>query len=223
MNEVRLALIFDMDGVIVDSNPVHREAWERFNRSHGLETTEAMQQSMYGKRNDEIVRHFFGVQLSDAEAFEFGASKEVMFRELIGPLLPGAVVPGLRAFLERHQDLPIGCATNAEKANVDFVLQAAGIESLFRVVVDGHQVKRPKPFPDIYLKAAELLHADPENCLVFEDSFAGVEAARAAGMRVVGVRTTHAALDDVIFEIDNFLDPMLETFLASIVEAYNWK
>ncbi len=218
MSPGRVALIFDMDGVIVDSNPVHRDAWLRFNRSHGLETTEAMQQRMYGKRNDEIIRDYFGEHLSDEDVSAYGAAKEIIYRELIGPLLPQALVPGIQEFLSRHQDLLIGCATNAEPANVDFVLEAAGLQQLFRVAVNGHQVSRPKPFPDIYLKAAELLGVEPANCLVFEDSFAGIEAARAAGMEVVGLRTTHNRLDHVALEIDDFRATELEPFLSQFLK-----
>lgn len=208
------ALILDMDGVIVDSNPVHRLAWVEYNRSQGLETTEAMQRRMYGKRNDEIIRDYFGAGLTDEEVFARGAAKEVMYRKLIAPLLPGALVPGLRAFLERHRDIPAGCATNAEPENVTFVLEAAGIAHLFRVAVDGHQVARPKPFPDIYLRAAELLGVPPERCLVFEDSYPGVDAAHAAGMRVVALRTTHREFNKVELAVDDFRAPELETFLA---------
>jgi len=91
-----VALIFDMDGVIVDSNPVHREAWEVYNRRFGIETTEAMQRRMYGKRNDEIIRDFMGTHLNDAEVFEHGAAKERLFREMIGSRVEAFLVPGVR-------------------------------------------------------------------------------------------------------------------------------
>ncbi len=208
-----------MDGVIVNSNPVHRTAWLRYNASQGFDTTEAMQQRMYGKRNDEIIRDFLGAHLTDAEVFAHGAAKEAVYRELIAPLLPGALVPGLRAFLERHQGVPTGCATNAEPANVEFVLKAAGIDRFFQVSVDGFQVARPKPFPDMYLRAAELLGVPPPNCLVFEDSFPGIEAARAAGMKVVGLRTTHDRFSNVDLAIDDFLAPELEPFIAGFLQT----
>jgi hypothetical protein len=89
---------------------------------------------------------------------------------------------------------PVGLATNAEPANVDFILDRGGLRAYFRVVVDGHQVQHAKPHPEIYLRAAQLLSAAPRNCIVFEDSFSGVEAARAAGARIVGLRTTHREL-----------------------------
>jgi beta-phosphoglucomutase-like phosphatase (HAD superfamily) len=83
----------------------------------------------------------------------------------------------------------------------------------FDAVVDGYQVTRPKPFPDIYLRAAELLGAAPENCIVFEDSHAGIEAGRRAGMRVAGLRTTLAELPPVDFSMDDFLAPGLTQWI----------
>jgi beta-phosphoglucomutase-like phosphatase (HAD superfamily) len=100
---------------------------------------------------------------------------------------------------------------------VDIVLQLGSIAEYFRVVVDGHQVSRPKPFPDIYLRAAELLGASPEDCLVFEDSYAGVESGLAAGMRVVALRTTHQEFEGVSLSVDNFLAPELEVFVADFL------
>jgi beta-phosphoglucomutase len=211
------AFLFDMDGVIVDSNPLHREAWVKFNASHGLQTTEAMQQRMYGKRNDQIVQDFFGGVLSAEQVFTYGAAKEAIYREMVGPLLPGALVPGVHEFLRRHRHVPAGCATNAERANVEIVLQLGGIAEFFKVVVDGHQVSRPKPFPDIYLRAAELLSAAPEDCLVFEDSYAGVEAGLAAGMQVVALRTTHPEFQGVSLAVDDFRAPELEEFITAFL------
>lgn len=210
-----LALILDMDGVIVDSNPFHRRVWEQYNRQFGIETDEAMQQRLWGRRNDEIVRDFFGEHLTAEEVQAHGAAKERLFRETIRPVIDEALVPGVREFLERHRRLPIGLATNAEPANAEFLLEAARLAVYFQVVVDGHQVARPKPYPDIYLRAAKLLETEPVNCVVFEDSAAGIQAARGAGMSVVGVTTTHEHLPGVDLEIENFNTPELEPWLAS--------
>ena len=214
-----IALIFDMDGVIVNSNPAHREAWEAYNRTLGIETTEEMQHRMYGKRNDQIVRDYLGEDLSDAEVFAHGAAKERVYRELIGPQLAAAIVPGLRQFLERHRDLPMAVASNAEPENVIFVLESAGLASYFRAVVDGHQVRNPKPAPDVFLKAAELLGAAPRDCVVFEDSYSGVQAGIAAGMQVVGIRTTHDELPGTRLAVDDFLAPELERFMRDTMAA----
>src|SRR5579862_96831 len=203
-----------MDGVIIHSNPVHREAWVQYNRRFGIETDDAMLQRMLGRRNDEIIRDFFGGNVAVAEVAAHGAAKEALYREIIGSRVNEALVPGVREFLARHQDMPVGLATNAEPANVEFLFDRAGLRPFFGAVVDGHQVANPKPHPDVYLKAAELLGVAAANCVVFEDSHSGIQAARAAGMRVVGVRTTHDELPGVDLEIDDFRSPALEPWLA---------
>jgi beta-phosphoglucomutase len=213
------ALIFDMDGVIIDSNPWHRLAWAEYTRRHGVEMTEAMQQRMYGKRNDEIVRDFLGADrtgthLSDADVFAHGAAKEALYREFMKPRASESLVPGIREFLMRHRTSDLAVASNAEAANVDFVLDAAGLRSFFRVVMNGAQVTHAKPHPEIYLRVAEGLQAAPEECIVFEDSHTGVEAGLAAGMRVVGVGNTHDRLPGVSLHIRDFNDPALELWLS---------
>jgi beta-phosphoglucomutase len=212
MPEIR-ALIFDMDGVIVNSNPVHREAWEVYNRRHGIETTEAMHQRMYGKRNDQIVRDFFGAELPADDVSAHGLAKEALYRDMILPAFAQSLVPGLRSFIERHRNCKVGLGTNAEPLNVDFVLREAGIADLFQAIVDGHQVEHAKPAPDIYLKVAATLAVSPANCVVFEDSFSGVAAARAAGMRVIGIRTTHQEFQGVELAVDDFTDPQLDAWI----------
>jgi beta-phosphoglucomutase len=207
------AFIFDMDGVIIDSNPFHRLAWEEYNRRHGVETTEAMHLHMYGKRNDTIIRDFLGQHLTDAEVHFHSGEKERLYREMVKPKVEEVLVPGLRAFLSRYRDIPMGVASNANAANVEFILEEAGLASFFRVTVDGSQVKRGKPFPDIFLKAAELLGVPAEECVVFEDSTTGVDAGLAAGMRVVGMATTHDELPGVSILVRDFDDPALAEWL----------
>ncbi len=208
-----LALVFDLDGVVVDSNPVHTETWRLYLERHGVEADEDMPRRMFGRRNDDIVRDLFGPGLSQEEVTAHGAAKERLYREVMRDQLQHRMVPGLASFLERHRDAPLGVASNAEPENVAFVLDCAGLRPYFKVVVDGHQVQRPKPSPDIFLKAAELLEAAPGNCVVFEDSLAGVEAAVAAGARVVGVCTTHGSLPGVQLEIEDFRSIELESWL----------
>jgi len=209
------ALIFDMDGVIVDSNPLHRESWAEYNRRQGIETTEEMHQRMYGKRNDMIIRDFLGAGLTDEEVFAHGAAKEALYREMLAPRLLKTLVPGLQAFLERHADLPKAIATNAEPPNVKFVLREAGLARFFQVIVDGHQVANPKPHPDVYLRAADLLGIPTQQCVVFEDSHGGVAAAIAAGMRVIGITTTYSDLPGVSLLARDFNDPAIENWLKA--------
>ena len=209
-----LALIFDMDGVIVDSNPVHREAWVAFNRGYGLETTPAMLERMYGKRNDEIIHDYFGDGLGPGEVAARSRAKEELYREMAGSRIEQMLVPGLRAFLERYGAAPMAVASNAEPENVAFVLDRAGLRPYFREVVDGRQAIHPKPHPDIYLRAAALLEVAPANCIAIEDSPTGVAAAKAAGMRVIGLRTTYVNLRGTDLNADNFKSGDLTSWLG---------
>lgn len=209
-----LGLIFDLDGVIVDSNPIHSVSWRLYLRHHGIEMPEDFDQKMFGRRNDEIVRGLFGAGADPAEVFRHGAAKEVLYRKMMGPVLGEHLVPGLVEFLERHRESPMAVATNAERANADFVLETGGLRKYFRAVVDGEQVARPKPDPEVFLRAAGLLGLPPADCIVFEDSLTGVEAARAAGARVVGLTTTHDELPNVGLSIRDYLDAELELWLT---------
>ena len=206
-----LALIFDLDGVIVDSMPLHAYSWKLYLERHELDPAD-MVERMHGKRNDEIVAAFWGNELTPAENFQHGAAKEALWRKLMAPALENHLVPGIRSFLARYAEAPIGLGTNAEPANAEFVLSKANLRPLFKVIVDGMQVAKPKPWPDVYCRASDLLGVAPANCIVFEDSPTGVEAAKAAGMRVVGIQT-HVQLAGVDFACRNFLDPALDAWL----------
>lgn len=165
---------------------------------------------MLGLHNDDVVRNFFGVDLSPADIARHSAEKEALYRELIGPRLEEFLVPGIREFLASMGGIPMAVASNAEAANVDFVLERSGLRPYFPIVVDGYQVARPKPQPDIYLKTAELLNVSPLDCLVFEDSGVGVRAACAAGCSVIGVSTSTSDLSGVAYIVRDFTDRRLQ-------------
>jgi HAD superfamily hydrolase (TIGR01509 family) len=171
---------------------------------------------MHGKRNDDLIRDLFGPHLDADAVFEHGAAKERLFREMIGATLKAKLVPGIREFVaDASKTVPLAVGTNAEPANVDFILNGAGIRKYFRAIVDGSQVARAKPAPDVYLRGAELMGVDPANCIVFEDSPVGIQAARAAGMRVVGLLTHAAHLENVDVAVPDFVHPELETWLSA--------
>jgi HAD superfamily hydrolase (TIGR01509 family) len=208
-----LGLIFDVDGVIVDSNPVHVETWSAYLKRCGREVPPGFAERMFGRRNDEIVRDLFGPALSREEAVKHGEAKEALYRETMREVFARYLVPGVTSFVMQQHGRPLAVASNAEPANVHFVLEAAGLRGCFPVVVDGHQVDRPKPDPQIYLRAADLLGLPPGDCIVFEDTPTGVEAACRAGMRVVGVATTYRCLAGVDLTIGDFREPELQAWL----------
>lgn len=207
-----MALVFDLDGVIIDSMPMHNKSWKVYLERLGIDVTD-LDRRMHGRRNDDIVLDLIGAHLTPNEVKAHGDAKEELYREMTGADLRLYLVPGVVEFIARHSGQPLAVASNAETPNIDFVLDGADLRRYFRIIVDGMQVKRPKPYPDVYLKAADLLGIEPRNCVVFEDSPAGVSAAVEAGARVVGVET-HEPLDQVEYRVPDFREPGLERWLS---------
>lgn len=212
-----LALIFDMDGVIIESTAIHTEAWRIYLQRHAI-TRDGIAESMLGKRNDEIVAHYWGNALSPEENARHGAEKEALYRDMMAPVFEDHLVKGVREFIAQARAAAIPCAlaTNAEPANVDFVLGRAGILSHFSAIVDGHQVANPKPHPEVFLTAAARLGVPPANCVIFEDSPGGLAAARASGARVAALLTTLPAAPSADIAIPDFFHPSLSPWLSRL-------
>jgi HAD superfamily hydrolase (TIGR01509 family) len=208
-----LGLILDLDGVVVDSMPVHRLAWQSYVQSLGIDPAN-LADRMHGRRNDQIIREFLGPDADVHTVQEYGAAKERLFRNMLRGSLREHLVPGIAEWLDRAQGLPLALATNAERANLDFILDGAELRRYFQVLVDGSQVAHPKPAPDLYQRAAGELKIPPRNCIVFEDSPVGIAAARAAGARVVGILTHASSLADVDFSTSDFARTELDEWLS---------
>jgi HAD superfamily hydrolase (TIGR01509 family) len=199
--------VFDMDGVIVDNRAFHFRAWELFAHEHGLPFDPAyFRDHLFGRVNRDILLGLFRGSLNEQEAELYAAEKEALYRKLYqGQIRPAG---GLVRFLEelKAAGVTTAVATSAPRVNLDFVLDEAGLRPYFKVLVDVSAVRKGKPAPDLYLKAAEELGRRPEDCAAFEDSYPGVASALAAGMRVVGVTTTHtpAELGHVHLVIHSF-------------------
>jgi len=215
-----LAFIFDVDGVIIDSKALHTATWEEYVRRFARTLPAGFGSQLFGRHNRDIVRDLFGPGLSLEEIDYHGAAKEALYRERLKPVLLQHLVPGVVEFLRGQAGRPMAVASNAERANVEAVLGPSGLGGLFRVVLGANEVARPKPHPEIYLRAAELLGVAPSACVVFEDSYAGVEAARAAGARIVGLQTTHERLPGADLLIQDFRAPELGLWLAAQESGY---
>jgi beta-phosphoglucomutase len=139
----------------------------------------------------EVLRHFLGNRFSDAELAQLSAQKEFLYRVLFRKKLKAT--KGLLAFLKAAETLkiPMALATGGGKANIDFILDGLSIRTYFQSVLGAGDVKHGKPNPEIYLKSADALGLLPEQCFVFEDALPGIEAAHRAGMRIIGIATTH--------------------------------
>ena len=209
-----MAFLFDLDGVLVNSMPLHTKAWEIYLERLGIKAAN-VEATMHGKRNPELVRELIAADLPEDIIQEHGAAKERLFRDLMSAEIERYQIAGLMDFLKRYPDVPKAVASNAERENIEFTLDRFKLKSYFRVVVDGWEVKRPKPFPDMYLLAAERLGVRPRNCIVFEDSPVGAAAGKAAGMRTVGVETIPTQFSGLDLVVHDFHDSRLESWLCS--------
>jgi HAD superfamily hydrolase (TIGR01509 family) len=204
--------------VILDSSRHHEESWERLAREEGKILPEGHFLKGFGRRNVEIMRDMLHWSEDLNEIQRLSLRKEELYREVvkdwgIEPL------PGVRRWLERLQEGGIACGigSSTEDKNVKLGLEILGLGMFFKTAVTAEHVKRGKPAPDVFLEVARRLGARPERCVVFEDAPAGVEAGRAAGMKVVGVTTTHPGghLESVDREVER-LDEL------SIQEIESW-
>jgi len=185
-------IVFDMDGVIIDSHPVHRRAWKTFLQTVGREVEDAeLDFILDGRKRDEILCYFLG-ELTPSQIAEHGAHKDEMLRLLAEDMQP---LPGVVGFLDSLSQggIRIGLATSAGTRRAHGTLKDLGLSHYFDAIVTGDEVATGKPDPAIYLLVAERLNETPENLLAVEDAVSGVKSARAAGMRCVGIASAERA------------------------------
>jgi HAD superfamily hydrolase (TIGR01509 family) len=212
------ALIFDMDGTMVDSMPSHTESWGELARRHGIavDMPELMRRTT-GRTGLECMRILFERELSDTDALTLVQEKETLYREIFAPKF--AEVQGFSAFAEaaRARGLQIGVGTAGDRHNVAFAYANLRLRPLPEVAVGGDEGLPGKPEPAIFLEVARRLGVAPAHCIVFEDAPLGIEAARRAGMRAVGICTGHTpaelAGDHVLAHAKHFTELTNNKFL----------
>ncbi len=196
-SESTLGVVFDMDGVLIDSHAQHHQAWLRLSAEIGKEITPAQFDESFGMRNVMCIPHVF--KWADPEDYQLihdlGERKEEFYREILaeGPLEPLA---GVRAFTQRLTDagIPGSVGSSTSRLNIEMCLQATGLDAFFGANYTGAEdVENGKPAPDVFLEAARKIDRAAEHCMVIEDAHVGVEAGLAGGMRVLALTTTHAA------------------------------
>lgn len=200
------AVIFDLDGVIVDNMKYHRSAWEKFLGKYAPGIDIDAFSRHFGKRNEVLLEMVFNRCLSPEEVKKYGDEKEFLYRELYAKDIE--TVSGLLEFLEilRRNKIKTAVASAAPPVNVDFVLDKTGTREFFNVILSADDVKRGKPDPEIYLKTAHKLDCSPQFCFVIEDSLPGLQAAKDAGMKVAALTTTYppAEFKDADLIINDF-------------------
>ena len=209
-----LAVLFDLDGVIVDSRAFHMEAWHRWAREHAIAHDPDYFHRMFGHRNDAIIGGLRPA-IPLAELQGLAEHKEALFREIAR----GRVValPGVRELLDSldANGVPRAIVTSTPRANLDLILASLGLTERFQALVAEEDASKGKPDPEGFLVAAERLGVSPAHCVVIEDAPAGLRAAKAAGMRAIGVTTTHPAPDlaDADLVVDTLTEAAVRVFV----------
>ncbi len=218
------ALIFDMDGTMIDSMGHHKQSLLAFAAHHGLdiEVGELMRRTT-GRTVLECMNELFQTELSPERNRELAEQKEALYREAFGPVF--REVTGFTEFagLARARGLKVGGGTAGDRHNIAFAFDHLQLPQAPHAVVGGDEGLPGKPEPAIFLEAAKRMGISPEACIVFEDAPFGIEAARRAGMRAVALCTSHRAEElagpHVIAGVNNYLDLMNSGFLETLYVA----
>jgi len=187
------AVIFDLDGTMIDNNKFHRDAWIDYLKKRGRHVSEAeYNREFNGRTNKDVIEYLFEKKMTDEEALPYVLEKETIYRRIYQPHI--RPVPGLLDLLADFHDLniPLAIATSGIQVNIDFMFQHLPVEKYFTAVINSSHIKKGKPDPEIFIKASEALRVTPSECLVFEDAVVGIDAAHAAGMKVIAISTTHS-------------------------------
>jgi beta-phosphoglucomutase-like phosphatase (HAD superfamily) len=219
------ALIFDMDGTMVNSMPWHAQSWVEFTRRHGihLDLPDLMRRTT-GRNGAECIRELFQRDMDDAEAWSLIHEKEDIYRALYAPVF--SEVAGFKAFSQQAltQGLKVGIGTAGDQKNIAFVLQHLQLLQVPDVVVGGDEGLPGKPDPAIFLEAARRMNTRADACIVFEDAPFGIEAARRAGMRAVALCTTHSAAElagpHVLAAVRDYNELFESQFLETLHDAF---
>lgn len=220
----KYAVIFDMDGVIADTNPYHSKAFEIFFEKYDIPYDVAeFDEHMYGKHNSYVMRYFFKREIPHGEFVQLEKEKEGLFRKIYKK--EAQATAGFLHFLKklRSKGFKTSIATSAPRANLDLIVDTLGIRAQMDSILTAEDVTRHKPDPQVYLKTAHNLGLPPEHCLVFEDSHAGVSAGQAAGMEVIAVLSTHTKeqLPPCKYYIYDFENLRLDDLYALLKKQYD--
>ncbi|MBN2456588.1 MAG: beta-phosphoglucomutase [Sedimentisphaerales bacterium] len=198
------AVIFDLDGVLVSTAELHYQAWKRLADEKGVPFDKDENEKFKGVSRSDCVQMLFPAIKDETELNRLADTKNSCYKELIETLMPDALFPGARRLIDELKEKNIKTAIASVSKNTKRVLEKLQISDLCDTVVDGYDIKNSKPAPDIFLLCAERLNVKPLECVVIEDAYAGVEAAKRAGMSAVGIGKPKdlANADDVVPSVE---------------------
>jgi haloacid dehalogenase superfamily, subfamily IA, variant 3 with third motif having DD or ED/haloacid dehalogenase superfamily, subfamily IA, variant 1 with third motif having Dx(3-4)D or Dx(3-4)E len=209
-------VLWDMDGVIADSNSFHFAAWQETLAKRGVKFTKEDFTKLFGTRNDFIIRSILGEEATEQDIETIAQKKEAAFRSKArGNIKP---FPGVTKLLDviKKGNFKLGLVSSAPMENINMITGDLGIENHFNCTISGREVRESKPSPQIFFLAAEKLEAAPKDCVVIEDSPLGVKAAKAAGMKCLAVTNTH--LRQELNEADKVVDSLEDIDLITLIQ-----
>ncbi|NNC82340.1 MAG: beta-phosphoglucomutase [Flavobacteriales bacterium] len=210
------AVIFDMDGVIVDTVDAHFLAWKAMADELDIPFSEADNENLKGvSRTDSMKRILAmgGMEKTDEEIAELTDRKNKMYVNAISQMTADDILPGVMQFIGELKDHGVHIAVGSSSRNTPTILKAVGLDHAFDAIVDGNQVKHAKPDPEVFLKGAEKLALEPDKCIVLEDARSGIEAAHRAGMKCIGVGEAH-----ILTEADLVVPDLTELTITNLIE-----
>lgn len=215
----RKGVIFDLDGVLIDTGQFHRQSWYDLAREEDFEMSDELFYSTFGMQNYQIIPKLVRRDLTAEDIERMSEWKERRYRELISGKL--TLQEGARGLIDelKSNGFLLAIGTSAPQANLVFMLEHTGVDDCFDAYVTGEEVSNSKPAPDTFLKAAEKLSLAPGCCLVVEDAVQGVQAGKKAGMRVVAVCTTRQRED--LEEADLIVDSLGELKADDFLKLLN--
>lgn len=184
------ACLFDLDGVLVDTAIYHFQAWKNLGKNFDYELSEEQNEELKGVSRvaslDRILT-WAKKEASQVEKTAWLIEKNENYLDLISNMNPDEILPGVVAFLQAIKDQGYLIALGSASKNAEIILEKTGLITWFDAIIDGNHVQKSKPDPEVFLKGAEALGVSPEDCIVFEDASAGIEAAKRAGMKSIGI------------------------------------
>ena len=215
----RKAFIFDLDGVIVDTAKYHYLAWKNLANSLGFDFTEEQNEQLKGVsrvKSLEILLDIGKVTLSEEKKAELLVEKNTEYLEFVNQMTSQEIIPGVTSVLDFLDAHTIKYALGSASKNAPLILEKVGLLQRFSAIVDGNDVSKAKPDPEVFLIAAQKLNADPINCIVVEDAIAGIQAANKANMTSIGIGN-----NDVLHEatyVFESMEAVSQDFLKNIID-----
>lgn len=210
------AILFDLDGVIVDTAKHHFIAWRALAAELGFDFTEADNERLKGvSRMDSlnILLEIGGINISEEKKKALAAKKNEQYVKAIQQMDRSEILPGVERFLTELKEKGVPFALGSASKNAPLILKQIDLYDTFDAIVDGNVISKAKPDPEVFLKGAELLKIDPKDCVVFEDAQAGIEAGKHAGMYVVGVGDA-----DILTGADDYIQDLSDMHFSRLVK-----